>query len=922
MVKVKPAKKLSTPSTDYLTKFRYLIVLALALVVYSTAFQNGYNLDDELVTRNHRLTSRGVAAIGDIFSQPYYADEAGYSYEYRPIVLVTFAIEHTLLGENPVISHSINILLYALACCLLLLLMEKFGIPSLLALAATVIFTVHPVHTEAVASIKNRDEILVALFGICSLLGTLHYANGNRLTGLLFIWIFTALTLLSKVSGIIFPMAMPLIAIRHAPSLRYRDYLPLMLPFLVVLLIYLISYRPGYTIALPAVAILGYSFLFLFMKKQLSSISADLQQSIYRWKGWLQVHLSRIKTYNYKADPAGLRCWLLLILLAGITLGSLTGQMAVSLTLLTLAALMLTLIPGQYVKPLEILLVGLSLIIPSLFFFKDKTFVQSWIAIPLTLYVINQPSRERWMRAGGVFLSLLLTEFVLWNDPAAIAKLTLIQCILFGLLWFAKHRWLSWPVLLLAAILAGTNLRSAKEYYDVGYPVLLIIFFLFIRGKIHREQLHRLSLVIFLALLVQLPVAGRLGLHPLTTTIQYAFFEDQPDALSGGYPLPQAPPASEQATSPSGLNLLPDFNRPLNFVEYPIAHDAPFLCKLGTSLLVLGRYLRLVTLAYPLSYYYGYKVVEPNCMGHFLPWLILLIHLVLLMVALRYRKAHPWFANGIFLYLLFIFPFSGLVIPIAGLLGDRYLLVPSIGYALSLAALLLPPKRPSLARAGKWIFILITLIYSIHTLQRNRLWKDPITLMTHDITHLHNSAQANNLLATNLMQASMTEKDPAKTAQMRNRAITHFKRALEIYPDFFNAWVDLGRAYLTVRDLENAYTCFLKASAIDSTLPDVSLKIALIADQKGDYKMAIRHYNNVIALNPAMKETYANLSYLYYRLGNFQKSIEVNQQAIRFNPNWPEPYENISRVYQHLGDEAQAMEFHQKAMELKRLQKP
>jgi hypothetical protein len=77
---------------------------------------NDYNLDDELVTQNHRLTAGGISAIPDIFTEPYYKDKMGYSYEYRPMVLVSFAIEHEFFGDNPHVSHFFNVLLYALLC--------------------------------------------------------------------------------------------------------------------------------------------------------------------------------------------------------------------------------------------------------------------------------------------------------------------------------------------------------------------------------------------------------------------------------------------------------------------------------------------------------------------------------------------------------------------------------------------------------------------------------------------------------------------------------------------------------------------------------------------------------------------------------------------------------------------------------------
>ncbi len=78
----------STRGFDWAPYFIFLF----SFVIYANTIPNDYNLDDELVTQNHRLTSKGISAIPEIFTSPYYEDKAGYKYEYRPIVLISFAI--------------------------------------------------------------------------------------------------------------------------------------------------------------------------------------------------------------------------------------------------------------------------------------------------------------------------------------------------------------------------------------------------------------------------------------------------------------------------------------------------------------------------------------------------------------------------------------------------------------------------------------------------------------------------------------------------------------------------------------------------------------------------------------------------------------------------------------------------------------
>src|ERR1700747_3576458 len=145
----------------------YLLLITIVVLVFSNSISNNYNMDDNLVTQHHPFTSnKGISTIINIFSSPYYKDDMGNSYGYRPIVLLSFFLEHFFLGESPIISHLFNLLFYALTVVLLFkLLVTLFGEKALfLAFLSTLFFAVHPIHTEVVASIKNRDEILAFLF--------------------------------------------------------------------------------------------------------------------------------------------------------------------------------------------------------------------------------------------------------------------------------------------------------------------------------------------------------------------------------------------------------------------------------------------------------------------------------------------------------------------------------------------------------------------------------------------------------------------------------------------------------------------------------------------------------------------------------------------------------------------------------------
>ncbi|MES2690370.1 MAG: hypothetical protein V4658_08205, partial [Bacteroidota bacterium] len=95
-------------------------------VVYFNILGNGYNLDDNLVTQGHALTSQGLAGTGKIITSSYYTNAADVSFGYRPVTHLTFAIEHQLFGEHAAVSHFINLLLFLSAVLLFYQLISEW----------------------------------------------------------------------------------------------------------------------------------------------------------------------------------------------------------------------------------------------------------------------------------------------------------------------------------------------------------------------------------------------------------------------------------------------------------------------------------------------------------------------------------------------------------------------------------------------------------------------------------------------------------------------------------------------------------------------------------------------------------------------------------------------------------------------------
>lgn len=172
-VQKKVTKKKSTPF--FQDKFMLALggfIFAIAFLLYANTITHDYALDDNSVITDSHIVRGGAKNIGKVFTTRYRQGSFGNSSTmYRPMSIAMFAVEWNISKNNPSISHFVNVLMFAFTCLLLFLtfkeILGKYSIwiPFLAAL----LFAIHPVHTEIVANIKSRDEILVLFFGVIAL---------------------------------------------------------------------------------------------------------------------------------------------------------------------------------------------------------------------------------------------------------------------------------------------------------------------------------------------------------------------------------------------------------------------------------------------------------------------------------------------------------------------------------------------------------------------------------------------------------------------------------------------------------------------------------------------------------------------------------------------------------------------------------
>lgn len=178
-----------------------MLVLA-CLLTCANGLTGGFTYDDKAIVRdNPRI--RTPAGISKIFTTSYFGGPRGSGSVYRPVLLLSYAVQWWIHGRQAVAFHAVNVLLHAGATLLLAALILRLGIAPAAAFASALLFAVHPIHVEAVTSLVGRGEVLASVFALLYLHLALRFFERRRfrvatLAGALLCY---ALSVLTKESG-------------------------------------------------------------------------------------------------------------------------------------------------------------------------------------------------------------------------------------------------------------------------------------------------------------------------------------------------------------------------------------------------------------------------------------------------------------------------------------------------------------------------------------------------------------------------------------------------------------------------------------------------------------------------------------------------------------------------------------------------
>jgi hypothetical protein len=233
-----------------------IILILIGFIFYSNSFSNEYALDDGIVIQKNEYVQEGFRGIPKILKTDAYdsfykqmnAKQQLSGGRYRPLSIVTFAIEQQLFGgkkkSNPTelssLRHVVNVIFYILSIVLLLYFLRNYIFESnpFVAFVIALLFLIHPIHTEVVANVKSRDEILSFLFIILTFIYSFRYFESRKGKHLFLGLVFYFLALLSKEYAVTLIVLIPMLWYIKK-STDVQRIIVSWLPFLTIAIIYI-----------------------------------------------------------------------------------------------------------------------------------------------------------------------------------------------------------------------------------------------------------------------------------------------------------------------------------------------------------------------------------------------------------------------------------------------------------------------------------------------------------------------------------------------------------------------------------------------------------------------------------------------------------------------------------------------------------
>ncbi|HNQ68868.1 MAG TPA: tetratricopeptide repeat protein [Bacteroidales bacterium] len=240
---------------------------------------------------------------------------------------------------------------------------------------------------------------------------------------------------------------------------------------------------------------------------------------------------------------------------------------------------------------------------------------------------------------------------------------------------------------------------------------------------------------------------------------------------------------------------------------------------------------------------------------------------------------------GIFWFLITI-SIESSFIPITDVFFEHRTYLPSFGFFIifvSLIFILLRKKSRTMPIA---IVLIIVSINSVLAFNRNKVWKDDISLWTDAMIKSPNKARPYGNLGVAYGQTGQWDK-----------AIEYYTKSIEISPIYSMIYYNRGVAYANQQNWEFAIADYNKAIEISPDYAVAHFNRGIANSNLGNLEIAINDFSKAIELDPSFTLAYFNRGFAYFNLTKTKEAIEDYSKAIETDSLCAIAYANRGVAY-------------------------
>lgn len=350
--------------------------------------------------------------------------------------------------------------------------------------------------------------------------------------------------------------------------------------------------------------------------------------------------------------------------------------------------------------------------------------------------------------------------------------------------------------------------------------------------------------------------------------------------------------------------------------------------RLATVFYTLGKYLVLLFIPHPLTHDYYPRHIGVMNWGDWQALLSLAAYLALGVFALLGLRRKDPVSYGVWFYLLTLSIVSNLVFSVGTNMAERLLFMPSVGFCVALSAGAWQLLAKNDKKADAWRPALIVLaavvgLFSVKTILRNPVWKNNYTLFTSDVQISPNSAKLRNAAAGELITTyeKLTQEEKESNKGMLTEAVGHLNEALKIHPNYKNAYLLMGNAYIYLNRYEEAVVTYQKALELDPDYSEAQGNIAVAYREAGKYQgeklnnlpKALEYLEKAYQLKPDDYETVRLLGVASGIAGNHPRALELFTKGTQMQPENAGAWLNLGFAYYNNNNKAEGDKYVAKA---------